>query len=181
MSSDGKRPVPFAPDPLFSEQIVDLAAQDVKIVHSEINDRVTDIGDQVKPFQSLNYQIPDHSGGNFIFPFHLQALFDGVDQLADFFRRDRPFGAGDADAVSQFFGVEDFPLPVRFHDHGRTQKRPFISVEALFTGGAETPPLELPILRFSRVNYICFRISAKRTVHTASYLVRSTIKKPPWG
>ena len=55
------------------------------------------------------------------------------------------------------------------------------TVFALFADRAKTPSLELSILRLSCINYICFWVTAKRTVHKPSYLVYSAIKNPHPG
>ena len=72
----------------------------------QINDGITDVGDLVQLFQTLDDHIADDAGGDFGAAHALQGGFDLADQALDIGGGDRALGAGDADAAGQLFAVK---------------------------------------------------------------------------
>ncbi len=117
--------------PLGFQKGIDLVADLVQVVHLEVDDGETDVGDVIEFFQSGDGHIADHAGGYFGTAKLLQGGFDLSDKLVDLPGGNGALGAGQAQPVGELFPVEFLARAVLLHDQGGVEYGALIGAEAL--------------------------------------------------
>lgn len=152
-----------------SDEVLELGHKFPDILEGQVNRCEADIRDIIERFEAFHYDLSDLAGFQFAVRRVLHVSLDLIDDRLQLPRGDRAFFAGAQQAGHDLVPLEGLALAVLFHDHIRDLVDPLIRCKPPGTLQAFAAAADrIPVLRLARINYLIFKMSAKRAAHRYS-------------